>query len=356
MQIGVGPMADVFISYRNADHALRASTIRIFLARELGETRVFQDQESMMPGSHWPSTIRQALLHAKVLVVVMGPQWLPMIDESTGVRLIDRPDDWVRWEIRTALRLGIDVVPVLWTPRRANPTAMVEPEDLPDDIRPLAKRQAFLVREDSLERDLEALYEALVARVPTLRAVARKHGRRRAHSWPGIAAVTAATTLTVTAVVVALWLSDRDTNQHSPGPSPSTSTSTSSKGTSASPSDLSQRPVRWTGDVSLQRGGVDLDITPPRKDLAAGDLVKVEFNEISAGSGAAVTAWEGSEQPTEQECSAHVTGALADVPVFDVPDGAYLCVLTDEGRIASVRYNGITPNGFFSFTATVWEQ
>jgi hypothetical protein len=47
-----------------------------------------------------------------VLIAVIGKRWLISLTEQGGRRL-DNPDDLVRLEIATALKYGIQVIPVL---------------------------------------------------------------------------------------------------------------------------------------------------------------------------------------------------------------------------------------------------
>ena len=61
---------------------------------------------SINPGEAYSESILAALEQVRVLVVLIGPDWLGE-DSETGVRLIDREHDWVRREIRHALERQI---------------------------------------------------------------------------------------------------------------------------------------------------------------------------------------------------------------------------------------------------------
>jgi hypothetical protein len=69
------------------------------------------------------------------VLAVIGPQWSP-------TRLHDA-SDLVRFELTTALDLGIPVVPVLRAPAPLPVT-----KDLPSELRPLLDHQAFVIAPD----------------------------------------------------------------------------------------------------------------------------------------------------------------------------------------------------------------
>lgn len=148
-------MPDVFLSYRIADSVYAVREISNRMARRLGRTRVFRDQDSLALGSLYPRRIRKALEDCDVMVVVIGPQWLDARDKL-GRRKIDDERDWVRIEIRTALEHRKQVVPVL-----LDGTSLPAPEQLPADIRRLAYAQACEIRHQSFDADVERLIQSL---------------------------------------------------------------------------------------------------------------------------------------------------------------------------------------------------
>jgi hypothetical protein len=88
-----------------------------------------------------------------VLIAVIGTSWLSVTD-ATGRRLLDDPDDMIRQDIRTALERGIPVIPVL-----IQDTAMPAETDLPDDLKPLARRQGISLRDGFWDDDLTQLLD-----------------------------------------------------------------------------------------------------------------------------------------------------------------------------------------------------
>jgi hypothetical protein len=163
-------MRSVFINYRSVDHPLAAASIYHWLAGRFGEHRVFRDCVSLEAGAHYPTGIRSALENAAVLIAVIGPRWLTLTDPETGVRLIDRQEDWVRQEIATAFRRDIKVLPVLLkdTPENAHHPTVAE---LPDDIRGLATIQALSISQRTLGPDLDRLAAALARMYPAFASV-----------------------------------------------------------------------------------------------------------------------------------------------------------------------------------------
>jgi hypothetical protein len=109
-------MSDIFISYRRNDNPDFTLRLRERLVSEFGEGRVFFDQTEIKPGDKFPHRIRDGLLKAKVVLIVIGEYWIKA--KSTGLDRLADPEDWVRQEVELALELerGSDerkVIPVL---------------------------------------------------------------------------------------------------------------------------------------------------------------------------------------------------------------------------------------------------
>src|SRR6516165_2425152 len=102
----------IFVSYRREDSAAEAGRLRTSLLRQFGGDAVFMDTSSIQAGAEWPSSISSALESARVVLVILGPEWLRVSNEW-GERRIDQENDWVRKEIEQALALNKEVIPVL---------------------------------------------------------------------------------------------------------------------------------------------------------------------------------------------------------------------------------------------------
>jgi hypothetical protein len=159
----------VFINYRTVDQPVLAAAIHDNLARRFGPDRIFRDCVSMRAGADYPDEIRAALEAADVLVAVIGPGWLSA--REGDVRLIDRSDDWVRFEIGRALQRRIPVIPVLLkdTPAHAQP---LEVRDLPEDIGGLATKQVLEFSHLRFGADMDRLADRLIELVPARSAQA----------------------------------------------------------------------------------------------------------------------------------------------------------------------------------------
>ncbi|MDI3467116.1 MAG: hypothetical protein OJF50_005937 [Nitrospira sp.] len=155
-------MACVFISYRRDDAEGYAGRLRDELKRHLGDDSVFLDVEGIGPGLSFREVIQAQLTCCDIMLVVIGKGWMEIKDKS-GKRRLDYQDDFVRLEIGTALKRGIPVVPIL-----VQGTTLPLESELPDDLKPLAERQAYVLRHDSWDSDVGRLVARLSTMVPSI--------------------------------------------------------------------------------------------------------------------------------------------------------------------------------------------
>jgi hypothetical protein len=128
----------IFISYRRNDSAANALGIGQYLAQEFGRQNIFIDVD-IGAGANFPAVLERRLAECKVLLAVIGPNWLDARD-STGNRRLDDPKDWVRLEIVRALERRITVIPVL-----IDGAELPSKSDLPEDLQGLLDHQSALV-------------------------------------------------------------------------------------------------------------------------------------------------------------------------------------------------------------------
>src|SRR5262249_22474692 len=125
------------------------------IAAAFGPHSVFIDSDAIRVGDDWPARIDAALHAASVLIVVVGPSWLRMADEH-GRRRLDLEDDWVRTEVLHALAHKRPLLPLL-----VSQATLPAREGLPPALAPLLNHQAFEMRDDHWQADLQALLRAL---------------------------------------------------------------------------------------------------------------------------------------------------------------------------------------------------
>lgn len=145
----------IFISYRRGDSQFAAGRLADALVREFGDARVFRDIDDIRAGADFVDALDHALGACSVMLVLIGNQWLDMRD-AHGQRRIDAAGDWVRLEIARALQGGIRVVPVL-----LERTEMPVEESLPEDLKPLSRRQAIQLVDAHWSRDVASLVAAV---------------------------------------------------------------------------------------------------------------------------------------------------------------------------------------------------
>lgn len=151
----------IFLSYRRDDTRHVAGRLAGDLAERFGHGSIFRDVESIDGGEEFPVKLDRALASCAMMLVLIGPKWLDITD-AQGRRRLDDPADWVRQEIAAALRRGIRVVPVL-----VEDTPLPAEDALPQDLRPLVKRQARLLSDERWPGDLQVVVEML-SKVPGL--------------------------------------------------------------------------------------------------------------------------------------------------------------------------------------------
>jgi hypothetical protein len=140
----------IFISYRRDDSAAIALGIGQYLAREFGLQKVLIDVD-MRAGTTWKAALDNQLAECKVLLAVIGPNWLDACDDA-GNRRLEDPEDWVRNEVASALDRKLTLVPVLIggakLPNRA---------DLPKVLEGLVDHQSAVVTTNGFRNEMGGL-------------------------------------------------------------------------------------------------------------------------------------------------------------------------------------------------------
>ena len=154
-------MPHLFISYRRDDSSGYAINIYDRLANRFGHDRVFMDIDHIQPGEDFHDVIHEKLKSVEVAIVLIGKHWLDITDVA-GQRRLDHPDDLVRFEIATLLERRVRVIPLL-----VGGAAMPQSTELPECLKPLARRHAHEISDNRFRTDVDRLIQVLETMVST---------------------------------------------------------------------------------------------------------------------------------------------------------------------------------------------
>lgn len=147
-------MANIFISYRRSDSAPYAGRLHDRLTDHFSDPQVFMDLE-IEPGDDFVERLEEGVSQCDVLLVLIGPIWLEAKD-AEGMRRLDDPGDYARIEVAAALQRGIRVIPVL-----VGGAVMPNMSELPQDLVPLARRQALELSDLRFRADADRLFAVI---------------------------------------------------------------------------------------------------------------------------------------------------------------------------------------------------
>lgn len=145
----------IFFNYRREDDPSAAGRLFDQLEQAFGADELFMDVDSIAPGLDFVKELDDQVAQCDVVLAVIGRAWLQSADDS-GQRRLDNPADFVRIEIESALKRDKRVIPVL-----VNEAQMPSADDLPETLKPLARRHAVRLSHDSFRPDSERLVKAL---------------------------------------------------------------------------------------------------------------------------------------------------------------------------------------------------
>jgi hypothetical protein len=151
------PSSRIFISYRREDSAGFVRALLGPLRERFGSDRIFKDTDNIPPGQDFVKAIERELQSCQVLLAIIGSEWTTIQDSRSRTRRLDNPTDTLRVEITAALKNeNTTVIPVL-VDRASMPTS----EDLPEDLWPLARRNAVELSDTRWDTDVERLIRAI---------------------------------------------------------------------------------------------------------------------------------------------------------------------------------------------------
>jgi len=143
-------MATIFLSYRRTDSP-QACRVYNWLVQRFGHDAVFMDVNAIPFAVSFPDFIRQAIASSKVMIVLIGPDWLGRLSQE---------EDPVRMEIQTAVDEGVPLLPVT-----IGTTPMPSGESLPPSIALLADQNALSV---GVLHDFDSHMRAIVPKIESI--------------------------------------------------------------------------------------------------------------------------------------------------------------------------------------------
>ena len=145
---------DLYLLPRRGEDAAVAGRLYDRLEHTFGP-RLFMDVDNIPPGEDFVAVLKTQVAACDVLLALIGRGWLTATD-MTGHRRLDSPDDFVRIEIASGLAQGKRVIPVL-----VDDATMPRANELPEELMPLARRQAVRIAHDRFKDDAERLARVL---------------------------------------------------------------------------------------------------------------------------------------------------------------------------------------------------
>ncbi len=159
----------IFMSYRREDTDLfdpsgapayaPCTDLYTYLCRHFGKDLVFKDNRVIPVGVRFDEYITQHVEAAQVFLELIGPRWASITDEQ-GKQRLAQPNDMVRYEIITAMRRGIPIIPVFCD------TPVPAAEHIPEELRPLLKYNGVFVHHDSLASEMPQFIAAIEHWIP----------------------------------------------------------------------------------------------------------------------------------------------------------------------------------------------
>jgi hypothetical protein len=145
---------NIFLSYRRDDSRGYTNAIYTLLELHFPADSIFMDVDTLIPGSDFVQSLEEAVEACDIFLAIIGPRW-ENIEDHKGLRRLENPEDFVRIEVAHALKRGIPVIPIL-----VDGAQMPFSENLPDNIKELARRHAFSIG-DHMRSDVQRLIKVL---------------------------------------------------------------------------------------------------------------------------------------------------------------------------------------------------
>jgi hypothetical protein len=160
----------IFLSYRRKGAAEGfAHALFNRLEQAFPPENLFMDVEGGIGAGHdFVQVLEQEVSACDAMLVLIGPDWLTLTDEQ-GRQRLENPEDFVRIEVESALRLGKRVIPVL-----LQKTEMPRADALPEPLKALARRNAFGLAQGRFGADAQGLVKELEGALAEAEAAKRQ--------------------------------------------------------------------------------------------------------------------------------------------------------------------------------------
>jgi hypothetical protein len=164
----------IFINYRRGDDPQAAGRLFDRLQDIFEPEQLFLDVDNIAPGLDFMHVLDERVAECDVVLAVIGKGWIDARD-AAGARRLDDPHDFVRIEITSALNQGKRVIPVL-----IGDTPMPHPQELPEVLRPLARRNAVRLTHERFRADTQGLVKALQQALAEIEEARREQAKAEA--------------------------------------------------------------------------------------------------------------------------------------------------------------------------------
>jgi WD40 repeat protein len=150
-------MTTIFVSYRQEDTGQSSAIVAQWLAAEYGPSAVIRDVYPSLVGEAYRAELDAWFRRGVVVALLVGPAFVSAAT-TRGAPLLSLPDDRVRIELETALRLSQPIVPLL-----LDDTPPLTLEGLPESLRALPTIAALPLhsRAPLFENEMRQVYASL---------------------------------------------------------------------------------------------------------------------------------------------------------------------------------------------------
>jgi hypothetical protein len=143
--------------YRRRDSAAITGHIHDRLTQRFGQDEVFLDVSAPPDGGPFPHAHEAIIKATKVMLVVIGDQWLNIRSPGKRRRRLDDPQDRVRVEVESAIKFNRRILIIL-----ADGATLPDKRRLPESIEKLPEYQALDVRAGAdFDDDMKRLVTAI---------------------------------------------------------------------------------------------------------------------------------------------------------------------------------------------------